>query len=70
MKQLSLILSLLSLSISTAIGVGAYMTYQKAQKILDNPEEFVDAIVEKQVNKALEKLPIPKLNTKEFKLPF
>ena len=70
MKQLSLILSLLSLSISAAIGVGAYITYQKAQKILDNPEEFVDAIVEKQVNKALEKLPIPKLNTKEFKLPF
>ena len=70
MKQLSLILSLLSLSISAAIGVGAYITYQKAQKILDNPEEFVDAIVEKQVNKELEKLPIPKLNTKEFKLPF
>ena len=70
MKQLSLILSLLSLSISVAIGVGAYIIYQKAQKILDNPEEFVDAIVEKQVNKALEKLPIPKLNTKEFKLPF
>lgn len=70
MKQLSLILSLLSLSISAAIGVGAYMTYQKAQKILDNPEEFVGVVVEKQLNKALEKLPIPKLNTKEFKLPF
>ena len=70
MKQLSLILSLLSLSISAAIGVGAYITYQKAQKILDNPEEFVGVVVEKQLNKALEKLPIPKLNTKEFKLPF
>ena len=70
MKQLSLILSLLSLSISAAIGVGAYITYQKAQKILDNPEEFVGVVVEKQLNNALEKLPIPKLNTKEFKLPF
>jgi len=70
MKQLSLILSLLSLSISAAIGVGAYITYQKAQKILDNPEEFVGVVVEKQLNRALEKLPIPKLNTKEFKLPF
>ena len=70
MKQLSLILSLLSLSISAAIGVGAYMTYQKAQKILDNPEEFVDAIVEKQVSKAIQSLPISKINTEKFRLPF
>jgi len=70
MKYLTLTLSTVSLIISTAIGVGAYVTYQKAQKILDNPEEFVGAVVEKQVNKAFEKLPIPKLNTKEFKLPF
>ena len=70
MKQLSLILSITSLSISVAIGVGAYVTYQKAQKILDNPEEFVGAVVEKQVNKAFEKLPIPKLNTGSIKFPF
>jgi hypothetical protein len=70
MKHLSLILSLTSLSISAAIGVGAYITYQKAQKILDNPEEFVGKVVDRQVEKALEKLPIPKINTKEFKLPF
>jgi len=70
MKYLSLTLSVVSLSVSAALCVGAYMTYQKAQKILDNPEEFVGAVVEKQVNKAFEKLPIPKLNTKEFKLPF
>jgi hypothetical protein len=70
MKYLSLTLSVLSLSISAAIGVGAYITYQKAQKILNNPEEFVGAVVEKQVTKAFEKLPIPKLNTQKFKLPF
>jgi len=70
MKYLSITLSAISLSVSAALCVGAYMTYQKAQKILDNPEEFVGAVVEKQVNKAFEKLPIPKLNTKEFKLPF
>ena len=70
MKHLSLILSITSLSISAAIGVGAYMTYQKAQKILDNPEEFVGKVVDRQVEKALEKLPIPKLNTEKFKLPF
>jgi len=46
------------------------VTYQKAQKILDNPEKFVGAVVEKQVNKAFEKLPIPKINTEKFKLPF
>ena len=70
MKHLSLILSITSLGISAAIGVGAYITYQKAQKILDNPEAFVGAVVEKQVNIAFEKLPIPKLNTEKFKLPF
>ena len=70
MKHLALILSATSLLISGALCYGAYVTYQKAQKILDNPEEFVGKVVENQVNKAFEKLPIPKLNSKEFKLPF
>ena len=70
MKHLSLILSITSLSISAALCYGAYVTYQKAQKILDNPEEFVGAVVEKQVNKAFEKLPIPKINTGSIKFPF
>ena len=70
MKHLALALSITSLTISGALCYGAYMTYQKAQKILENPEEFVGAVVEKQVNKAFEKLPIPKLNTEKFKLPF
>lgn len=68
MKYLSLTLSVISLSVSAALCYGAYTTYQKAQKILDNPEEFVGAVVEKQVSKAFEKLPIPKLNTEKFKL--
>ncbi len=70
MKHLSLILSITSLTISGALCVGAYITYQKAQKILDNPEAFVGAVVEKQVSKAFEKLPIPKLNTGSIKFPF
>jgi hypothetical protein len=70
MKNLALILSTTSLLISGALCYGAYVTYQKAQKILDNPEEFVGAVVEKQVNKAFEKLPIPKLNTGSIKFPF
>jgi hypothetical protein len=50
--------------------VGAYVTYKKAEAILNNPEDFVGAVVEKQVSKAFEKLPIPKLNTGKFQLPF
>ena len=68
MKNLAIILSTTSLLISGALCYGAYVTYQKAQKILDNPEEFVGKVVENQVNKAFEKLPIPKLNTEKFKL--
>ena len=69
MKNIAIILSTTSLLISGGLCYGAYITYQKAQKILDNPEEFVGAVVEKQVKKAFDKLPIPKLNT-TFRLPF
>jgi hypothetical protein len=70
MKNIALVFSTLSLVVSGSLCVGAYMTYKKAEAILNNPEEFVGAVVEKQVNKAFEKLPIPKLNTQKFKLPF
>ena len=70
MKNLAIILSITSLAISGALCYGAYVTYQKAQKILNNPEEFVGAVVENQVNKAVQSLPIPKLNTGSIKFPF
>ena len=70
MKNIAIILSTTSLLISGALCYGAYVTYQKAQKILDNPEEFVGKVVENQVNRAFEKLPIPKLNTGSIKFPF
>ena len=70
MKNIAVVFSTLSLVLSGALCVGAYVTYKKAEAILNNPEEFVNAVVEKQVNKAFEKLPIPKLNTGKFKLPF
>ena len=70
MKNIAVVFSTLSLVLSGALCVGAYMTYKKAEVILNNPEEFVGAVVEKQVNKAFEKLPIPKLNTGKFQLPF
>ena len=70
MKHLSLILSITSLLISGSLCVGAYVTYKKAEVILNNPERFVDQIVEEQISKAIEKLPIPKINSEKFKLPF
>ena len=70
MKYLSLTLSVISLSVSGALCYGAYVTYKKAEAILNNPEQFVGKVVEKQVNKAFEKLPIPKLNTGSIKFPF
>jgi hypothetical protein len=70
MKNIAVVFSTLSLVLSGALCVGVYMTYKKAESILNNPEEFVGAVVEKQVNKAFEKLPIPKLNTGKFQLPF
>ena len=70
MRNIALVFSTLSLVLSGALCVGAYVTYKKAEAILNNPEEFVGAVVEKQVSKALEKLPIPRLNIKEFKMPF
>ncbi len=70
MRNIALVFSTLSLVLSGALCVGAYVTYKKAEAILNDPEEFVGAVVEKQVSKAFEKLPIPKLNIKEFKMPF
>ena len=69
MKHLSLILSITSLLISGSLCVGAYITYKKAEAILNNPEDFVGAVVEKQVSKALEKLPIPNIKN-SIKFPF
>ena len=74
MKNIAVVFSTLSLVLSGALCVGAYVTYKKAEAILNNPEEFVgavvDKVVEEQINKAIEKLPIPKINSEKFKLPF
>ena len=70
MKNLAIILSATSLTISAVLCYGAYVTYKKAEAILNNPEEFVGKVVENQVNKVVENLPIPKLNTGSIKFPF
>ena len=69
MKNIAIILSTTSLLISGALCYGAYVTYKKAEAILNNPEEFVGKVLENQVNKAFEKLPIPNLKN-SIKLPF
>jgi hypothetical protein len=69
MKNIAVVFSTLSLVLSGALCVGAYVTYKKAEAILNNPEEFVNAVVEKQVNKAFEKLPIPNIKN-SIKFPF
>ena len=74
MKNIAVVFSTLSLVLSGALCVGAYVTYKKAEQVLNNPEKYinqvVDKVVEEQVNKAFEKLPIPKLNTGKFKFSF
>jgi len=74
MKNIALVFSTLSLVLSGSLCVGAYITYKKAEQVLNNPEKYinqmVDKVVEEQVSKAFEKLSIPKLNTEKFKLPF
>lgn len=70
MKNLAIVLSATSLVISSALCYGVYMVYQRSQKILENPEEFVGLVVEKQLNKVMEELPVPKLNTGSIKFPF
>ena len=73
MKNLAIILSATSLTISAALCYGAYVTYQKAQKILDNPEEFVGDVVKKQISNITGNIEIPKitkLNTGSIKFPF
>ena len=69
MKNLAIILSTTSLLISGALCYGAYVTYQKAQKILDNPEEFVGAVVEGQIKKILDVSIVPNLKN-NIKFPF
>ena len=74
MKNIAVVFSTLSLVLSGALCVGAYVTYKKAEQVLNNPEKYinqvVDKVVEEQVNKAFEKLPIPKINNQKFRLPF
>ena len=77
MKNLSTILASVSLAINAAFGVGAYVVYEKAKTVLEDPKGFVTEVVKDQIKAKAEakealksKLPIPKLNTGKFQLPF
>ena len=69
MKNLALILSAASLAVSGALCYGAYVTYKKAEAILNNPEEFVGAVVEGQIKKILDVSIVPNLKN-NIKFPF
>lgn len=69
MKNLAIILSATSLAISGALCYGAYVTYQKAEAILNNPEQFVGKVVEGQIKKILDVSIVPNLKN-NIKFPF
>ena len=69
MKELAVILSGLSLAVSVGLAVGAYMTYKKAEDIINHPEQMIDKIVENKMNDLLKNLPLPKLpGGRDFKI--
>lgn len=49
MKNLSTILASVSLSINAAFGVGAYVIYEKAKTVLEDPKGFVTEVVKDQI---------------------
>jgi hypothetical protein len=49
MKNLSTILASVSLAINAAFGVGAYVVYEKAKAVLEDPQGFVTEVVKDQI---------------------
>ena len=69
MKELAVVLSGLSLLVSVGLAVGAYVTYKKAEDIINHPEQMIDKIVEHKMNEVLKNLPLPKIpGAKDFKI--
>ena len=69
MKNISTILSAISLSIAGSLGVGAYVTYEKAKAVLENPEEYVTNIVKEQIKVKAEAKVKAKTDEIKSKLP-
>ena len=68
MTKLALIFSTLSLLLSGTLCVGAYITYKKAENIINHPEKLIDDIVEYKINDLLKNLPLPTSPIKNFKI--
>ena len=49
MKNISTILASVSLSLNAAFGVGAYVVYEKAKAVLEDPKGFVTEVVKDQI---------------------
>ena len=49
MKNLSTILASVSLAFNVAFGVGAYVVYEKAKAVLEDPKGFVTEVVKDQI---------------------
>jgi uncharacterized membrane protein len=49
MKNLSTILASVSLAFNAAFGVGAFVVYEKAKEILEDPKSFVTEVVKEQL---------------------
>jgi len=49
MKNLSTILASVSLAFNAAFGVGAYVVYEKAKAVLEDPKGFVTEVVKDQI---------------------
>jgi hypothetical protein len=69
MKNISTILSAISLAIAGSLGVGAYVTYEKAKAVLENPEEYVTNIVKEQIKAKAEAKVKAKTDEIKSKLP-
>jgi hypothetical protein len=69
MKNISTILSAISLAIAGSLGVGAYITYEKAKAVLENPEEYVTNIVKEQIKAKTEAKVKAKTDEIKSKLP-
>jgi LPS O-antigen subunit length determinant protein (WzzB/FepE family) len=49
MKNLSTILASISLAVTASLGVGAYVTYEKAKEVLEDPKAYVTKIVSQRI---------------------
>jgi hypothetical protein len=55
---------------ATAVGAGVYAYMNRETLIEQAKREIIESVMPKGVKDLQEKLPIPKINSEKFKLPF